>query len=170
MRPIKMTMSAFGPYISTETIDFEKLGTSGLYLITGETGAGKTTIFDAVTFALYGKASGSLRDGSMMRSKYADMSADTYVELIFDCKGKRYLIRRNPTYERAKKKGTGTTPKSADAELSRIENGNYISEASGMNNVNQKVKEIIGIDCDQFKQIAMIAQGDFRELGIGTAL
>ena len=96
MRPIKLTMSAFGPYISVETIEFSKLGKSGLYLITGDTGAGKTTIFDAVTFALYGEASGSMRDSTMLRSKYADNSTDTFVELTFECKGKLYKIKRTP--------------------------------------------------------------------------
>ena len=164
MRPINLTMSAFGPYADIENIPFSELGSSGLYLITGDTGSGKTTIFDAITFALYGEASGSMRSSSMMRSTYADNGKDTFVELTFECKGKQYRIKRNPKYERAKKKGTGTTPIPARAELSLIEDNNCISLASGMNEVTAKIVSIIGIDCNQFKQIAMIAQGDFREL------
>ena len=87
MRPLKLTMSAFGPYAGEEVIDFEKLGTSGLYLITGDTGAGKTTIFDAITYALYGEASGSVRDSSMLRSKYAAPETPTWVELKFQYAG-----------------------------------------------------------------------------------
>ena len=161
MRPIKITMSAFGPYKDVETIDFGKLGKSGLYLITGDTGAGKTTIFDAVTFALYGKASGNLRDGSMMRSKYADNETKTYVELDFEYKGKKYTVKRNPSYEKLKKNGEGTTKKSADAELLCHDNGRIVT---GATKVTDEIQNIIGIDYGQFKQIAMIAQGDFREL------
>lgn len=164
MRPIKITMSAFGPYKKTESIDFSELGESGLYLITGDTGAGKTTIFDAITFALYGKASGGLRDGSMMRSKYADGNTETFVELIFDYQGKRYKVRRNPTFLMLKKRGSGTTEKKSGAELSIYSDEHYVPLASGVDRVNEKIVDIIKIDCSQFKQIAMIAQGDFREL------
>ena len=111
MRPIKLTMSAFGPYAEKTVIDFNKLGESGLYLITGTTGAGKTSIFDAITFALYDKPSGDVRDPAMFRSKYASPSADTYVELEFSCKGKNYVIRRNPEYERMRIRGNGSTVK-----------------------------------------------------------
>lgn len=162
MRPIKLTMSAFGPYKDVETIDFGKLGRSGLYLITGDTGAGKTTVFDAVTFALYGKASGNLRDGSMMRSKYADNETGTFVELDFEYKGKKYTVKRSPSYEKLKKKGEGTTRRNAGAELLCHDNGRIVT---GFGNVTSEIeKNIIGIDYGQFKQIAMIAQGDFREL------
>ena len=98
MRPIKLTVSAFGPYAGKEEIDFEKLGKKGLYLITGDTGAGKTTIFDAITYALFDKASGSIRDASMFRSNYADEDTPTFVELTFEYAGKVYTVRRNPTY------------------------------------------------------------------------
>ena len=100
MRPIKLVMSAFGPYAGRTEVDFEKLGTNGLYLITGDTGAGKTTIFDAIAYALYGEASGDLRDSSMLRSKYAELDTPTEVELVFAYDGKEYNVKRNPEYER----------------------------------------------------------------------
>ena len=107
MRPLNLIMSAFGPYAGEETIDFEKLGKSGLYLITGDTGAGKTTIFDAITFALYGEASGNNREASMLRSKYADPDRPTFVTLTFSYAGKQYTVTRKPEYERAKSNETG---------------------------------------------------------------
>ena len=96
MRPLKLTIAGFGPYAGVQELDFETLGTSGLYLITGDTGAGKTTIFDAITFALFGEASGENREASMLRSKYAKAEDPTYVELIFAYDGKKYAVKRNP--------------------------------------------------------------------------
>ena len=98
MRPLKLTISAFGPYAGEVEIDLEKLGTQGLYLITGDTGAGKTTIFDAITYALYGEASGDVRKADMFRSKYAKEDVPTFVALTFDYRGKRYQVKRNPEY------------------------------------------------------------------------
>ena len=117
MRPLNLTMSAFGPYAGQTTVDFSVLGTSGLYLITGDTGAGKTTIFDAITYALYGEASGESRESSMLRSKYAAAETPTFVELTFTNGGRTYTVRRNPEYTRPKTRGTGTTVQKADAEL-----------------------------------------------------
>ncbi len=160
MRPQKLIMTAFGPYAGKAQIDFEKLGQSGLYLITGDTGAGKTTIFDAITFALYGEASGANRDADMLRSKYADADTPTEVELYFLYAGKEYYIKRNPEYERAKNKGKGITKEKANAEL-HYPNGNVVNKNKEVTNA---VTQIMGINKEQFAQIAMIAQGDFLKL------
>ncbi len=160
MRPLKLVMSAFGPYAGRTEVDFEKLGQSGLYLITGDTGAGKTTIFDAITFALYGKASGEQREAGMFRTKYADPETPTEVELVFAYGGKTYTVRRNPEYERPAKKGTGFVSQKADAQLA-LPDGRVITKVQ---EVTAAVQEILGINKDQFAQIAMIAQGDFQNL------
>ena len=104
MRPLKLVMSAFGPYAGKEVLDLETLGTNGLYLITGTTGAGKTTIFDAISYALYGEASGDSRDSKMFRSEYAENSVDTFVELQFENNEKLYKVTRSPEYMRLSKK------------------------------------------------------------------
>ena len=160
MRPLKLTLSAFGPYAGRVTLDFETLGTSGLYLITGDTGAGKTSIFDAITFALFGEASGSTRDPGMLRSKYADPATPTEVELTFCYDGLVYTVRRNPEYDRAKKNGTGTTTQKAEAVLI-CPDGRIVTKRK---EVNAALQEIIGLDRNQFSQVAMIAQGDFMKL------
>ena len=160
MRPVRLVMSAFGPYADKTELDLSRLGTSGLYLITGNTGAGKTTIFDAITFALYGEASGNSRNAGMFRSKYADPETETYVDLTFLYDGEEYRIKRNPDYERPKARGTGFTKENANAEL-HYPDGHIISK---LREVKNAVTELIGIDRDQFTQIAMIAQGDFQRL------
>ncbi|MCM1536853.1 MAG: SMC family ATPase [bacterium] len=160
MRPIKLTMSAFGPYAGTTVLQMDELGGSGLYLITGDTGAGKTTIFDAMTFALYGKASGENREPAMLRSQYAEPDTPTFVELVFAYAGKNYTIRRNPEYERPAKRGGGTTTQKADAAL-WYPDGRILTK---QREVDEAVRDIIGIDRSQFTQIAMIAQGDFLKL------
>ena len=161
MRPLKLTISAFGPYAGACVLDMDSLGTGGLYLITGDTGAGKTTIFDAICFALYGEASGSNRNKpDFFRSKYADPETPTFVELEFVCRGEKYTIRRNPEYERPQKyrKNEMTTQK-ADVTL-WMPDGKVIPKAR----VKEMVKEIMGVDKSQFCAIAMIAQGDFQKL------
>jgi len=160
MRPLKLTLSAFGPYAGTVTLDFDTLGTAGLYLITGDTGAGKTTIFDAIAFALFGEASGSSREPAMLRSKYADPATPTEVELTFLYGGKTYTVKRNPEYQRPKTRGEGFTKKAADAELT-LPDGKVIAK---LKDVNAAIREIIGLSREQFSQIAMIAQGDFLKL------
>lgn len=160
MRPLKLTMSAFGPYAAAVEIDFTLFGRQGLYLISGDTGAGKTTIFDAITFALYGEPSGTNRDSGMFRSKYADAKTPTFVKLEFEYDGKVYEIERNPAYERPKERGEGTTLQNANATLTP-QDGTPIS---GLKNVDAKIYDILGIDRTQFSQIAMIAQGDFMKL------
>lgn len=160
MRPIKLVISAFGPYAGRVEINMDILGSSGLYLITGNTGAGKTTIFDAITFALYGEASGDNREPSMFRSKYADADTPTEVEMTFLYAGEIYQIKRNPEYLRPARRGSGMTIQRADAVLT-YPDGRVISKVK---DVNQAVKEIIGIDRNQFSQISMIAQGDFLKL------
>ena len=161
MRPITLTMTGFGPYAKETTVDFEKLGEDGLYLITGDTGAGKTTIFDAITFALFGEASGVNRETSMLRSKYADKDTPTKVTLDFEYAGKRYSVTRNPAYERKYKRGEGTTTEDASATLEFPDNRRTLTNR---NDVNKAIIDLLGVDRAQFSQIAMIAQGDFLKL------
>lgn len=160
MRPIKLKISAFGPYAGITEIDMTRLGNKGLYLITGDTGAGKTTIFDAICFALYGSASGDIRENSMLRSKYSDAETPTEVELEFANKGQIFHIKRNPEYMRPAKRGNGETKQNASAELI-MPDGTVITKEKA---VTEKIREIIGVDRNQFSQIAMIAQGDFLKL------
>lgn len=160
MRPLKLTIAGFGPYAGAQELDFEALGTSGLYLIAGDTGAGKTTIFDAITFALFGEASGDSRKADMLRSKYARAEDPTYVELTFTYGGQTYTVRRNPAYERAKTRGVGTTSQLADAQLT-LPDGSVVTK---LKDVNRAIQEIIGLSREQFAQVCMISQGDFRRL------
>ena len=160
MRPLKLVMSAFGPYAKRAELDLAQLGDSGLYLITGDTGAGKTTIFDAITFALYGEASGQVRESGMFRSKYAAPETPTLVELTFQYRGKEYYIKRNPEYERPKLRGDGVTREAAAAEF-HTPDGKVFTK---LKEVNEAVIQTLGVDRSQFCQIAMIAQGDFQKL------
>lgn len=160
MRPIKLTMSAFGPYADEITLNFDELGENGLYLICGDTGAGKTTIFDAITYALYGEASGDNRKSEMFRSKYAKNNVQTFVHLKFRCKNEEYEVHRIPRYERQKERGEGMTRQAESAELV-CPNGTIVTKTT---EVTKKIIEILGVDRQQFTQIAMIAQGDFLKL------
>ncbi|GFP78300.1 AAA family ATPase [Clostridium fungisolvens] len=160
MRPIKLTICAFGPYADEQTIDFEALKDKNIFLITGPTGAGKTTIFDAISFALYGEASGSSRDKDSLRSDFALDDNVTFVELEFELRGKVYRIKRYPQQLKRKARGEGYTLKGAEAELI-LHNGNVITK---VNNVDEKISEILGISKQQFKQIVMLPQGEFRKL------
>ena len=162
MKPIKLTMTGFESYCEKTTIDFEKLNNSGIYLISGDTGSGKTTIFDAITFALYGEASGENRKEEMLRSDFADDQTPTEVELEFESNGKKYHIKRNPTYKRINKKGTGTTEEKSNAVLK------FLSEekvpVEGTKKVTNAVQEILKLQKEQFCKIAMIAQGAFQTM------
>ena len=160
MRPLKLTIAGFGPYAGVQELDFETLGTGGLYLITGDTGAGKTTIFDAITFALFGEASGDSRKSDMLRSKYALPTDPTYVELTFSYDGKQYTVRRNPRYERAKIRRAGTTTQNPSAQLT-LPDGSVMT---GDSDVKSAIRSIIGLTRAQFAQVAMISQGEFRRL------
>jgi len=160
MKPLKIVMSAFCPYAGRAELDLAAFGGQGLFLITGDTGAGKTTIFDAVAFALFGEASGSTRTTDTLRSDFAEPSTETYVELTFQHKNKTYIIKRNPRYERPKKSGDGLTIVNSNATL-QLPDGSSIT---GYREVTAKIEELLGINYRQFKQIAMIAQGEFLQL------
>ncbi len=159
MKPITLTLCAFGPYANTETVDFSKLH-SGLFLIGGDTGAGKTTIFDGIAYALYGEASGEFRSPESLRSQHAALETETYAEFTFELRGLTYRVRRSPGYERPARRGGGTVKKSPQAEL-YLPDGTVVSAPSA---VTKRIKEIVGLDRGQFLQIAMLAQGEFRRL------
>ena len=161
MKPLKLTLSAFGPYAGETVIDFTQFGGQGLFLVTGDTGAGKTTIFDGITFALYGETSGGIREASMLRSKYAKPETPTYAEYIFEYKDKVYTVKRSPDYERPKARGTGMTMQKGEALLTFSDEKAPVTK---LKEVNQAITELLGLDMKQFTQIAMIAQGDFRKL------
>ena len=161
MRPLKLTLSAFGPYAAQTVLELEKLGRGGLYLVTGDTGAGKTTLFDAITYALYDHSSGGVREGAMLRSKYADPKTPTFVELEFEVGGKRYTVRRNPEYLRPKTRGEGFTTEKADATLTYGDGRPPVTRAK---EVTAAVIDVIGLDYNQFSQIVLIAQGQFTRL------
>ena len=163
MKPLKLILSAFGPYANETVIDFTRFGEDGIFLIAGDTGAGKTTIFDAISFALYGEASGGKerRRSKSFRSDYASPRTETWVELTFRHKAETWCIRRNPEYERPKKTGEGTTTQSANATLTHVDTGEIIE---GVNEVKTKIDELLGLTQDQFTQTVMIAQGDFLKI------
>ncbi|MBQ7858869.1 MAG: SMC family ATPase [Faecalibacterium sp.] len=161
MRPITLTLSAFGPYAGEVTLALDSLGQSGLYLITGDTGAGKTTIFDAIVFALYGEPSGQNRSPAMLRSKYAAPETPTFARLVFEYRGVHYTVQRSPEYDRPAKRGGGMVTQKAEALLEFADGRAPVTRAS---EVTETVGRIIGLDRRQFMQIAMIAQGDFLKL------
>lgn len=161
MKPIKLILSAIGPYADTmPEINFEQFETKGLFLISGDTGAGKTTLFDAICFALYGETSGTYRDTKNLRSEYAKNSAESFVDFYFSHQGRNYHVYRTPSYDRTKLRGNGV--------ITEKEKAVFFCEGEtpieGISNVNEAVKELLHIDAKQFKQIAMIAQGEFYNL------
>lgn len=161
MKPLTLVMSAFGPFADEVKIDFTKLGNCGLYLVTGDTGAGKTTIFDAISYALYGATSGDFRDGKMLRSKYASLDRLTYVELEFEARGQKYVVKRIPDQTRAKLRGEGETSQKAEVTLMYPDGRPPVTK---IGEVDAAVKEIVGLDRKQFSQITMLAQGEFRKM------
>ncbi|AFV04723.1 Exonuclease SbcC [Dehalobacter sp. UNSWDHB] len=160
MKPLNLVVSAFGPYAGKVEVPLHQLGSEGLFLITGDTGAGKTTLFDAVAYALFDGASGSVRTVDTLRSDFATPDTKTYVELEFSHKGQIYKIIRSPKYQRPKKNGLGFTMENADAALV-LPNREVIA---GSSKVTETIGSLLGIDAKQFKQIAMIAQGEFLKL------
>ena len=164
MRPLRLVISAFGPYAGSTELNMEKLGRRGLYLITGDTGAGKTTLFDAITYALYGEPSGGSRDASMLRSQYAAPETETKVDLTFSYAGQVYRVVRNPEYQRPARRGSGMTLQRAEAEL-HYPDGRVCTRTR---EVTAEITRIIGLDRNQFCRIAMIAQGEFLKLLLAT--
>ena len=159
MKPIKLRLSAFGPYKNLTEIDFTKLGESGIFLITGDTGAGKTTIFDALSYALFGEVSGSNRPVESLRSNYSTEKDKTFVELEFEHKNKVYTVRRNPSYMRKSQRGEGMTKEDANASL--VYDDKVFSK---IGDVTKQIESILGINARQFKQIGILAQGEFLNI------
>lgn len=162
MKPIKLVLSAYGPFPDKTVIDFDKLGSDGVFLISGPTGSGKTTIFDGICYALYGTASGNLRTPKMMRSTYAESDTKTFVEFTFSSHNKEYKINRRPEQEIKKTNGNGTTVRPSDVSLEILDGGSNVY--TGKREVEEKIKEIIGLDANQFRQVTMIAQGEFLKV------
>ena len=160
MKPLELIISGFGPFKGEVVVPFDQIGESGLFLISGDTGAGKTTIFDAIAFALFGCASGENRTTDSMRSDYATSEDRTFVKLVFSHKGRRYEVERNPLYQRAKKRGDGFTEEKPNATLIKWDG----TVVAGYQPVTNEIIEILSVDYKQFKQIAMIAQGEFMKL------
>ena len=166
MRPIKLTLSAFGPYANKQVIDFEELNGRNIFVISGKTGAGKTTIFDAISYALYGEASGESRENDSLRSHFADDDIETYVELEFELRGKTYTVNRVPKQKKKKARGEGYTEKGAEATLT-LPDGKVITKVKP---VTDKLIELLGITKEQFKQIVMLPQGEFKKLLLADSL
>ena len=160
MRPIELKMCAFGPYAGAETVDFSQFGTGCLFLVTGDTGAGKTSIFDAISFALYGEASGRTRETKGFHSDFAPRSAETVVELKFEHENRIYTARRSPAYLVPKRDGSGERLHPAWAELERDDGRSW----SSVREVNQAVRDILGLTAEQYAQVVMIAQGEFQRI------
>lgn len=162
MRPLILTITAFGPYATKQVIDFTQLQGRNLFVITGDTGAGKTTILDGISYALYGKASGRDRDGDSLRSHFAQPDLITSVEMEFELRGERYWVERIPKQRKKRTRGEGYTDQNPEAQFKGLDGENQV--VSGVKEVNEKIVELLGLSYEQFKQIIMIPQGEFREL------
>jgi len=165
MRPIRITFSAFGPFPGDQEIDFERLGQQGLFLITGPTGAGKTTVLDAMVYALYGEAAGA-REGQTgsLRSHFAEASMPTRVTFEFAIGEDVYRVERSPEQERASKRGSGTTKQAAEASLQRFEKAKWSAVASGSRDVTKRAIELVRLTSAQFQQVILLPQGKFDEV------
>ncbi|WP_434340051.1 AAA family ATPase [Motilimonas cestriensis] len=165
MRPIHLTMTAFGPFADTQTIDFAKLGQNPLFLLNGPTGAGKTSILDAICFALYGKSTGDEREAAQMRCDYATPTTLTEVTFEFELGSQRYRIRRVPEQARPKKSGEGTTDQKPEAQLYRLDGAQEVLLVpSKVSEANALIEQLTGLDADQFRQVMVLPQGKFRQL------
>ena len=165
MRPLVITLSAFGPFLGLSTVDLRPLGDRGLYLICGDTGAGKTTLFDAITYALYGEPSGDTRKAGMLRSKYARAEVPTFVEMLFEYGGREYRLHRSPEQMRPALRGEARlVSRQAEAEL----HGPGGQLITGPSKVTEAVTELVGMDRAQFTRVALLAQGDFLKLLVAS--
>ncbi len=168
MKPILLEICAFGPYADKQILDFTILEERKFFLIYGPTGAGKTSVLDAMCYALYGATSGDVRSGEAMRSDYASSSVSTYVRFDFAIGEKRYRIERSPAQEVLKKRGVGTKWENARAELSEVMEDGTVRQIA-VKDVTRRVEELIGFRCEQFRQVVLLPQGDFRKLLIATS-
>ncbi|MEJ2200845.1 MAG: SMC family ATPase, partial [Desulfuromonadaceae bacterium] len=166
MRPLSLAITAFGPFPGTETIDFTALGENPLFLINGPTGSGKTTILDAICFALYGKTTGDEREGTQMRCDLAAADRLTEVVFTFELQGCRLRIRRVPEQQRPKSRGEGTTTQAPEAQLSELlaDGSERLLVAGKVSEATREIEELTGLSVDQFRQVMVLPQGKFRQL------
>lgn len=163
MRPQRLTLHAIGPYPGTEVVDLDRLAGDGLFLIHGPTGAGKTFLLDAITFALFGDVPGD-RSVTTLRSQFAEPTAEPKVELWFEAQGHEWRIERVPQHERRKTRGTGTTEKPGHAHLARRTGEGWVTVATGIREVKDKVRELVGLSAQQFSQVILLPQGRFEKV------
>ncbi|CAE6945009.1 COG0419 ATPase involved in DNA repair [Vibrio sp. B1FLJ16] len=168
MKPIKLTMQAFGPFAKTETIEFEKLGNNPLFLINGPTGSGKTSILDAICFALYGETTGNERQGIQMRCDLAAADLPTEITLEFSLHGKIYRVTRSPEQEAPKARGDGTTVRKHTASLYELGESEKLI-TSKTTQVKTEITNIIGLTETQFRQVMVLPQGKFRDLLLASS-
>ena len=166
MRPVRLEMTAFGPFVDTEVIKFHELGDNPLFLINGATGSGKTTILDAICFALYGETTGNERQASEMRCDHADAETLTSVELVFELSAAQYRMKRIPEQQRPKSRGEGLTQQKPTAELYQLadDGSEELLVPSKISEANSKIIELTGLSAEQFRQVMVLPQGKFREL------